>query len=133
VFFAWTAGRGHSWVWGPGVGQLGAFFFLSSLSRAPLPQGMTDHLGHSIGYAMLAVLVLRALAGATWQGVTLLRGVSTVAFCTLYGMSDEWHQSFVPGRSPAWDDVAADLRGAVLGAALVLILHIINKLWPTRT
>ena len=123
----------HLWVWGPVVAQMGAIFFLSSLSEAPLPQGMSDHFGHSVGYAMLAVLVLRALAGATWQGVTALRGAATVVFSTLYGMSDEWHQSFVPGRSPAWDDVAADFRGALLGAAFVLILHIINKLWPTKT
>ncbi|MEI6246195.1 MAG: VanZ family protein, partial [Acidobacteriota bacterium] len=104
----------------------------SSLSQPPLPEGMSDHTGHSIGYAMLGVLVLRGLAGASWQGVTLMRGVMTVAFGTLYGMSDEWHQSFVPGRTPAWDDVAADFRGALLGAAFVLILHIINRLWSTK-
>jgi len=122
----------HLWVWGPAVAQMGAIFFLSSLSQPPLPEGMSDHTGHSIGYAMLGVLVLRGLAGASWQGVTLMRGVMTVAFGTLYGMSDEWHQSFVPGRTPAWDDVAADFRGALLGAAFVLILHIINRLWSTK-
>jgi len=120
------------WVWGPAVAQMGLIFFLSSLSDPPLPEGVSDHAGHSLGYAMLGVLVLRALSGATWQGLTFVRGVGTVAFCTLYGMSDELHQSFVPGRTPAWDDVAADLRGAILGAAFVLILHIINKLWPTK-
>lgn len=123
----------HVWVWGPAVAQMGAIFFLSSLSKPPLPQGVSDHVGHSIGYAMLGALVLRALAGVSWQGVTLVRGGMTVVFCTLYGMSDEFHQSFVPGRTAAWDDVAADLRGAILGAAFVLILHIINKLWPTKT
>jgi len=122
----------HLWVWGPAVAQMGAIFFLSSLSQPPLPEGMSDHTGHSIGYAILGVLVLRGLAGASWPGVTLMRGVMTVAFGTLYGMSDEWHQSFVPGRTPAWDDVAADFRGALLGAAFVLILHIINRLWPTK-
>ena len=111
---------------------MAVIFGISSLSKAPLPQGMSDHFGHSLGYAMLAVLVLRALAGATWSGITTVRSLSTVIFCTLYGMSDEWHQSFVPGRTAAWDDVAADLRGAVLGAVFVLILHIINRLWPTK-
>jgi VanZ family protein len=119
-------------VWGPAVAQMGVIFFISSLAQPPLPEGISDHTGHSIGYAILGVLVLRALAGAGWAGVSLMRGVSTVAFCTLYGMSDEWHQSFVPGRTAAWDDVAADVRGALLGAAFVLILHIINKLWPTK-
>lgn len=108
-------------------------FAISSLHEAPIPQGMTDHAGHSIGYAILGALVFRALAGASWHGVTMARGVGSVVFSVAYGMSDEWHQSFVPGRSPAWDDVVADLRGALLGAAFVLILHIINKLWSTRT
>ncbi len=120
------------WVWGPAVAQMALIFFLSSLSEPPLPPGVTDHAGHSLGYAILGVLVFRAFAGASWQGVTLFRAAATVAFSTLYGMSDEWHQSFVPGRTPAWDDVAADLRGALAGAAFVLILHIINKLWPRK-
>lgn len=112
---------------------MGVIFFLSSLSEAPLPPGMSDHAGHGIGYAMLSVLVFRALAGARWDGITLGRGTLSIVFCTLYGLTDEWHQSFVPGRTPAWDDVAADARGAVAGAAFVLILHIINRLWPTKT
>jgi VanZ family protein len=108
-------------------------FAISSLSTAPIPKGMTDHSGHAIGYAMLSALLFRALAGAAWSGVTWGRGLAAVALSVLYGLTDEWHQSFVPGRSPAWDDVAADAVGAGLGAAFVLILHIINKLWPTRT
>lgn len=121
------------WVWGPAVAQMALIFALSSLHEAPLPPGMTDHFGHSIGYAMLGALLFRALAGARWQGVTIARGVGAVGLSVIYGLSDEWHQSFVPGRSPAWDDVAADFRGALVGAAFVLILHIINKLWSTKT
>ncbi|MBW8868765.1 MAG: VanZ family protein, partial [Acidobacteria bacterium] len=44
-----------------------------------------------------------------------------------------FHQMFVAGRTAAWDDVAADFRGALIGAALVGILYIINRLWPTKT
>lgn len=123
----------HVWVWGPAVAQMGVIFFISSLAEPPLPEGISDHAGHGLGYAILAVLVVRALAGASWQGVTILRGTAAVVFSTLYGISDEWHQSFVPGRTQAWDDVTADFRGALVGAAFVLILHIINKLWPKKT
>ena len=120
-------------MWGPAVAMMALIFGISSLSQAPIPDGMTDHAGHSIGYALLGALIFRALAGASWQGVTLGRGALSVVYSVLYGMTDEWHQSFVPGRSPAWDDVAADFRGALVGAAFVLILHIINRLWPTKT
>jgi VanZ family protein len=108
-------------------------FGISSLSTAPIPNGMTDHSGHIIGYAILGALMVRGLAGASWSGMSVTRGAGAVLLSVLYGLTDEWHQSFVPGRSPAWDDVAADAVGAGLGAAFVLILHIINKLWPTRT
>ena len=121
------------WLWGPAVAQMALIFAISSLHQAPLPEGMSDHFGHSVGYLMLAVLVFRALAGASWDGVSWRSGAMTVGLSVLYGMSDEFHQMFVPGRTAAWDDVAADFRGAVIGAALVGILYIINKLWPTRT
>src|SRR4051812_4719837 len=100
--------KGRLWVWGPAVAQMVLIFAISSLHQAPLPEGMSDHAGHSIGYAMLGVLLLRALAGASWSGVTLPRAAATVVLSTFYGMTDEFHQSFVPGRTPAWDDVAAD-------------------------
>jgi VanZ family protein len=37
---------------------------------------------------------------------------------TLYGVSDELHQLFVPGRNCDWHDVVADAAGSLLGAAL---------------
>ena len=108
---------------------MATIFAISSMSKAPIPEGMTDHQGHNIGYALLAVFMLLGLADARWKGVTIGSSLSAIVLSTVYGLTDEWHQSFVPGRSPAWDDVAADFAGALAGAALVLILHIINKLW----
>jgi VanZ family protein len=35
---------------------------------------------------------------------------------SLYGVTDEWHQSFVPGRTPAADDLVADAVGSLAGA-----------------
>ena len=32
-----------------------------------------------------------------------------------YGASDEWHQSFVPGRDPSFSDWTADTAGVLLG------------------
>ena len=38
------------------------------------------------------------------------------ALAAVYGVSDELHQSFVPGRTADGADVVADAVGAVLGA-----------------
>ena len=49
----------------------------------------------------------------------VLRLVSiSLAFTTLYAVSDEFHQSFVPGRTGCWRDVLVDGLGAVIGLAV---------------
>lgn len=120
------------WVWGPAAGQMALIFALSSLSDAPLPDGLSDHAGHGIGYAMLSACVLWGLSGGHLARATAGRTALAVLWAVAYGLTDEFHQSFVPGRTAAWDDIGADVRGALIGVALVLILRIINKLWPTR-
>jgi VanZ family protein len=83
-----------------------------------LPGGMSDKSGHSIGYAILAGVLLRAFAGGRLGGVTWLRGLLAIVLATLYGVTDEFHQLFVPGRSADRYDVVADCLGASLGVAL---------------
>jgi VanZ family protein len=43
------------------------------------------------------------------------------SIASLYGISDEFHQSFVPGRTPDVVDWLADTSGALL--AVLLIAH----------
>ena len=50
---------------------------------------------------------------------TILATVA-LAFCSLYGWSDEWHQSFVPGRYSSISDWLADTIGAALSIGLLL-------------
>ncbi len=83
-----------------------------------LPGGMSDKSGHSIGYAMLAGVLLRAFAGGRLRGVTWKAGLSAIVLATLYGVSDEFHQLFVPGRSADPYDVLADCVGATIGVAI---------------
>jgi VanZ family protein len=99
---------------------MAVIFAVSSISDiGPLPGGVSDTSGHSIGYALLGALLLRALAGGRMNGVTWGRALSAIVLATLYGLSDEFHQSFVPGRSPDRHDVMADFIGAVAAVALV--------------
>jgi VanZ family protein len=57
-----------------------------------------------------------------------------LVFATLYGLTDEWHQSFVPGRSAAVADALADMVGAIVGSAAWLMLWArINKTKTPRS
>ncbi|WP_339061391.1 VanZ family protein [Tepidibacillus marianensis] len=42
--------------------------------------------------------------------------VLAVLFSVLYGMTDEWHQAYVPGRTPDIHDLVNDFIGATVGA-----------------
>ena len=94
-------------------------FAASSISNLKtLPGDMSDKSGHSIGYGLLGGVILRALAGGRLRGVTWSRGIAAIALATLYGVTDEFHQLFVPGRSADRYDVLADCIGATLGTAI---------------
>jgi VanZ family protein len=94
-----------------------AFVFIVS-SRASWGQvsRIPDWMTHGAGYAVLAVLACRALAGGLGRPVTARVAAFAVAIAVLYGVTDELHQSFVPGRvADAWD-LLKDAGGAVAGA-----------------
>ena len=73
-----------------------------------------DKLAHLAVYALLAGACLFALhpmrKSFPKEGIAL----GVVLFCLLYGISDEYHQSFIPNRYVSFWDVIADGTGAVL-------------------
>lgn len=93
---------------------------LFALSSRPLPESVSqvpDWTTHGAGYAILSVLVCRALAGGLRHAATLRAALLAVAISTLYGVTDEVHQAFVPGRNADPWDLVKDLGGALVGAA----------------
>lgn len=80
------------------------------------------HLG---GYALLGALVVRALLHEQFQISRQKIIIAAILFSTLYGVSDEIHQSFVPERCADIFDVLADGLGSIIGvlfyAAVVAI------------
>ena len=101
----------------PLIAVMGIIFFLSnqpgdSLDLPDIPD--LDKGLHCIVYGVLALSALFAVPEYKYQanpfGVSLL----VVLFCLLYGISDEFHQSFIPGRFPSVLDLVADTIGAVV-------------------
>lgn len=107
------------WLWGPVAAYMALVFFLSSRASLPGSSLTPDWTQHGLAYAGLALVVLRAVSGGRWSGVTLPTVAIAWLVATGYGISDEWHQSFVPGRMADIRDVIADGAGAALalGAA----------------
>lgn len=116
-------GRRLRWRWlGPALGYAALIFFLSSLSN-PFPFKPTglfalDKLLHFVEYATLAALLAWGLVRA---GLAVSSGgVWAAVLASAYGLTDEVHQAFVPGRSADPRDWVADTVGAVVGAVAVV-------------
>ena len=109
------------WNWAPALAQMAAIFAASNLSAVPsLPGGLSDYTGHFIGYTLLAALAIRGFARGRWSGVNGRAAWQAVIMSSLYGVTDEFHQSFVPGRSPSVADWCVDTIGACVGVGLVM-------------
>ncbi|CAM4291156.1 VanZ family protein [Paenibacillus endophyticus] len=81
--------------------------------------------GHFVSYFILALTIdygIGKTADRLWMKVII------VVLCGLYGVTDEYHQSFVGGRMPDAMDVRNDLIGAAIWTALAAVPWI-RKRW----
>lgn len=137
-----SAGANLSWVdngvlaWACVVVWMGVIFAFSA--QAHSGELTEAYLGafnvsvrkcaHMFEYAVLFTLIRRAikLTKPLW-----IPHCSQIAFvCTaLYAMTDEFHQSFVPGRSATITDVMVDSTGALI--AWLLFRFVVPKVWKS--
>jgi VanZ family protein len=96
-------------------------FGFSSLQGSSLPPGTFDYapIAHFLEYAVLGALMAFAFGPPR---VTVLAALALLLACSLYGVSDEYHQSFVPGRTPDPVDWAVDTAGAGIAIATVALI-----------
>ena len=107
-------------VWGPAGALMAAIFLVSDAPTPPsLPGSVSDVTAHAVAYAALGAAMLRGVAGAEWARVDARGAVLAALLAAAYGLTDEFHQSFVPGRTPELRDAAADALGAAAGVTLV--------------
>ena len=110
------------------IAWMGLIFYLSLLSGAEASQGLESgavswlgdlrsYAAHIVLYAVLAALIQVALWG--WSLELQLRWVIVAAvLASLFGISDEYHQSFVTGRSATLVDGLVDSIAAFASSAL---------------
>ena len=103
--------------WAPAVLWAALIFTLSSISGLPAaPGGLSDKHAHLVTYAVLCACLVWGLTDRAPARTTWAVAAAAVGLTALYGASDEWHQSFVPGRESSMLDLAADTAGAVIAA-----------------
>jgi VanZ family protein len=109
------------WLWGPAAAYMLVIFVLSSQSNVPLADKYPDEFLHIVEYAALGLLFCRPFMGKL-GALPRIRGMIRAAVCSLgYGVTDELHQSFVPGRDASGMDLLSDLLGTLLGLALFVL------------
>ena len=99
----------------------GVIFFLSSQPGTDIPPPFPhmDKLLHALVFGILGALVLGAMRPGT-HGYSRAQVWTALLIAGIYGVLDEIHQHFVPGRTPDVFDVLADITGAALG---IWLLH----------
>lgn len=84
-----------------------------------------DKVAHAGAYGLMALLAWQAFR----HWVRVRHGAWAWLYTVVYGATDEWHQSYVPGRyADIWDWVA-DIAGATLA---LLLLKVIARFWYDR-
>ena len=115
--------------WVPALLYMALIFAISSMKQPSLPMPKfewlaIDKLYHFIEYAILGGLLAWAFvkakppivpSGLIWSLAALIS--------ILYGASDEWHQTFVPGRFATLADWVADVLGSIAGVLVVYLYY----------
>ena len=80
-----------------------------------------DKAAHMIQYALFGFLLHLTMKKSPYPSFRDHAMLFTIAIGILYGMSDELHQSFVPGRTASILDLAADGMGVILAQTFIFI------------
>lgn len=106
-------------LWLPPVAWSGLIFLGSAIPALPVSEnGVVDFLTHKIvhlfEYAVFFLFLYRALVGGrrVWERMKIITALLVSA---AFGLSDEFHQVFTPGREARVRDVIVDFGGALLG------------------
>ena len=116
------------WIFAPLMSV--AILALSSIQTPPtLDIGFSflDKLIHFFLYSFLGIAYFCSFTKGL-KKITLLRIVFTLGLAYLFGIFDEYYQSFIPGRQSELGDIIADILGASFGVFLSLkTKSILNK------
>jgi VanZ family protein len=102
---------------------MGIIFYFSSGPVTSVPvRWMSDYFLHGAAYCVLYILAFWAIH----EGLSRIENRGgywlPLLITALYGISDEWHQSFVESRHASILDATADFVGGLVGVCLVVLI-----------
>jgi VanZ family protein len=108
--------------WLPVLAYVTLIFALSSQAYLPSPIRFTygDKFAHLGEYLVLGLLLVRALRASLRLSRPLFAAMIAIGLVVIVGASDEFLQSFIPGRSSDVIDLMAD----VLGGAIAQLVYV---------
>jgi len=116
--------------WLPAAAWAALIFAFSSIPAVNLPPApqFVSFLAHFFEFFVLSVLLMWGLTGRLRSRAGAPAYALVFVASAAYGLSDELHQLFVPGRVADVADVAFDALGAAAGVAAVLALQALLRL-----
>ena len=119
--------------WIPALAYAAVIFFLSHQSQ-PLgpefPELVPHYALHFVEYGIFGWTLVWGLTSGFQRALTPLVAVGAWIMASLYGATDEFHQSFIPERDASFSDLLIDMMGAMI---FVLFLYWIRKRNLPRT
>ena len=108
--------------WFPAILYSGIIFCVSSIPNVttPLPEVQLDKFLHVLIYLPFGFLVARGIGRSKTSFSSKSLWVIVVLAAFFYGLSDEYHQLFVPGRNFGIFDLIADTIGGAIGGYIYL-------------
>ncbi len=105
-------------------------FFLSGQSDldSVSPVAIPDKIAHLVEYSGFGFLLMRLLRYLEPEAEFVKHLIWVLSIALLYGLSDEFHQLYVPNREFSWMDMLADGAGGYFGARIWMILMEKKKL-----
>lgn len=107
-------------LWSPVLILMALIFFASSIPGKNIAFlfPYQDVIFHLAVYLILAYFLAQAIKN-TYTKISLAKLILfSVIFCCFYGITDEFHQSFVPNRKVSGFDVFIDTLGSLIGSMI---------------
>jgi len=131
----WAKSHALIAYWLPVLLYAAGIFTLSSLSKPPAPPGAAEipdfaEAVHFIEYAFFGFLLFTAYNSTASEPIKGRAFALALATAFIYAATDEYHQSFVPGRQCTLGDFTVDCAGATAAMIAVLLFRLRREYKP---